>query len=63
MRRSLLMNLALLCVKADLALEQSRLRADLRAAQAAMRHVITSYSIHYTKLYESFRTSDGPNWR
>lgn len=37
MRRSMLMNLALLCVKADLALEQSRLRAELRVAHAAMR--------------------------
>jgi len=38
MRRSILMNLALLCVKADLALEQSRLQAERRAARDAMRY-------------------------
>lgn len=36
MRRSILMNLALFCVKADLALEQSRLRACRRAVREAM---------------------------
>ncbi|MFC3911872.1 hypothetical protein ACFOSS_00125 [Pseudaeromonas sharmana] len=42
MRRSVLMNLALLCVKADIALEQAKLRSALRHARAELGH----YSPH-----------------
>ena len=36
MRRSVLMNLALLCVKADLALEHAKMRSALRLARVEM---------------------------
>ena len=36
MRRSVLMNLALLCVKADLALEHAKMRSALRHARVEM---------------------------
>lgn len=42
MRRSILMNLALLCVKADVALEEARQRGVLRQARAELQH----YSPH-----------------
>jgi uncharacterized protein YjiS (DUF1127 family) len=38
MRRSVLMNLALWCVKADVALEQARLRSAVRQARAELGH-------------------------
>ena len=38
MRRSVLMNLALWCVKADVALEQARLRSAVCQARAELGH-------------------------
>ena len=39
MRRSVLMNLALWCVKADVALEQARLRSAVQQARAEFGHL------------------------
>ena len=39
MRRSVLMNLALWCVKADVALEQARLRGAVQQARLEMGHL------------------------